>query len=296
MYINPYSMLNKEGKWLKANFHTHAGTGPNTCGSHNLIDVIKGYEEAEYDILTISNHDLFTRTTGLSQNLKLIQGVEYSHDPHMLTIGVEDYFNYDHQTAINKTIHAGGFVILCHPHWIHKEYWSNELIDSLSGYTGIEVIAPLIYRLEGSGLAIDTWDRLLTQGKLVFGFSNDDFHQWRDLGKGYNVIYSQSNNENDIKLAIESGCFFASTGVYLDTITFTNNKIYVRAKYPIDTYITQFTYQFYGENGKLLKTVYADDAEYTLTNEKYVRIQVIGENGSMMFMQPIYDDDYLKKP
>ena len=48
MYVNPYEGLKKDGRWLKANFHTHAGTGAGTCGSHGLIDVIEGYKEAKF--------------------------------------------------------------------------------------------------------------------------------------------------------------------------------------------------------------------------------------------------------
>ena len=296
MYVNPYEGLKKAGSWLKANFHTHAGTGAGTCGSHGLMDVINGYKEAGYHILCISNHDLYTHTEGLGESMKMLQGVEYSHNPHMLTLGVEAYFDTDHQEAINQTKQAGGFVVLCHPNWIHKGYWPNELIDSLTGYTGIEVINQLVYRLEGSGLACDIWDRLLSQGKIVYGFSNDDFHQWCDLGRGYNVIYAASAEYNDMKEAIDNGCFFASTGVYLDTFTLENNEIYVKAKYPINTYADDFTYTFVGENGAILKTAYGKDASYKLTGEKYVRVQAVGENGFMMFLQPVYDSDSFSRP
>ena len=296
MYVNPYERLRAPGAWLKANFHTHAGTGGGTCGSHDLLEVINGYREADYDVLTISNHNLFTFTQNLSEELCLIHGVEYSRDPHMLTIGVEEYFDCSHQEAIHKTVAAGGFVILCHPNWIHREYWPGDLMDSLSGYTGIEVIAPLIYRLSGSGLATDVWDRQLTRGKLIYGFSNDDFHQWRDLGRGYTVLYSASKSYPDIKASIESGCFFASTGVFLDTFSLADNRIHVKAKYPIPTYIHKFTYDFFGPGGERLKTVYGEAAEYTLTGEPYVRVQVTGEDGSMMFLQPVYNADKFQKP
>jgi len=52
---------------------------------------------------------------------------------------------------------------------------------ALKGYTGIEIFDSVIYRLNGSGLATDAWDFLLSQGKLVWKFGDDDFHRWYDL-------------------------------------------------------------------------------------------------------------------
>lgn len=41
MYINPYDNIDKEGcQWLRANFHTHAGTGEGTCGSLKNLTLI----------------------------------------------------------------------------------------------------------------------------------------------------------------------------------------------------------------------------------------------------------------
>lgn len=296
MYVNPYAGISKHGRWLKANFHTHAGTGAGTCGAHGLLEVIIAYKDADYNVLTISNHDLFTPTQGLVEGIRLIHGVEYSRDPHMLSIGAGEHFNAPHQETVDKTNQAGGFIILCHPNWIHKEYWPYEKIDNLKGYVGIEIVNQLIYRLSGSGLATDTWDYLLSRGKLVFGFSNDDFHHWRDLGRSFNVIYAQSDDYADIKKAISEGSFFASTGVYLDTLTLENNELYVKAKYPIDTYIDEFTYTVIGENGHVLKTLHGKDISYKLTNETYIRVQAAGENGFMMFLQPIYNADLFARP
>ena len=121
------------GRWLRCNFHTHAGTGPGTCGSNGLEDVIEAYRQSKYDILCISNHDLFTRTEQLSSGMKLIHGVEYSTHPHMLTIGVEEHWGKGHQETIDLTNKAGGYVILCHPNWMRKGYWSHEMLAATTG-------------------------------------------------------------------------------------------------------------------------------------------------------------------
>src|SRR5690554_3589884 len=119
MYINPYHGIDKEGFWLKTNFHTHAGTGANTCGAYEIEDVIALYKEAGYGALTISNHDFFSDVSDLQgkYDMVLLNGFEYSQGRHMLSIGVDDVIFAPHQEAIDKSLEQGGFVILCHPNW-----------------------------------------------------------------------------------------------------------------------------------------------------------------------------------
>ena len=67
MYINPYDNLDG-GRWIKVNFHTHAGTGEGTCGRHDIDFVLGLYKELGYGAVCISNHDLYTDTSGLSND------------------------------------------------------------------------------------------------------------------------------------------------------------------------------------------------------------------------------------
>lgn len=214
-YINPYENL-EDGKWLKANFHTHAGTGAGTCGFNPVDTVVGAYKHLRYDVLTISNHDLFTDTRSFTDDkILMVPGVEYSKQEHMLNIGVDrSLHEYDHQSSIDITTEMGGFTILAHPNWQRKEYWSFDTLLELKGYKGIEVINMLIYRLSGSGLAMDTWDFLLSNGRLVYGFGNDDFHAITDAGRSFNVIFSRGNTYESIRESIDKGSFCASTGLF----------------------------------------------------------------------------------
>ncbi len=298
MYKNPYECLrSSSGKWLKGNFHTHAGTGPGTCGSLGLEEVIYAYKQSGYNVLTISNHDLFTPTEQYGSGIRLIPGVEYSANPHMLTIGVRQHWGKGHQETIDLTRESGGFAVLCHPNWIKREYWPREEVDKLTGYTGIEVINWLIYRLEGSGLACDLWDHLLSRGKLVYGFGNDDFHLWCDLARSFTVIYADSDEWSDIKEAIDRGSFYASTGVALKNFSLEDNVIAIKAGFFIDSYVEDFTYRFIGEGGSVLAEERGSAASYALKgDEMYVRVEVTAENGAMLFTQPVYRDELFRKP
>lgn len=299
MYINPYhNVNNKNGHWLKANFHTHAGTGPDTCGAYEIDEVISLYKEAGYDVLSISNHDLLTDVQDYQQKygMILLNAFEYSTDPHMLCVNVNHMKKEIHQDAILDCNQQGGFAILCHPNWQRKEYWPWKDIDALCGYTGIEIFNGLISRLSGSGLATDTWDYLLSRGKLVRGFGNDDFHRWYDLSRVWTSLYCEGDNHEAVTQSITDGSFYVSSGLILQDLHFENSTISIAATAK-DTYVKDYCYKFIGKDGEILSEQYAETGQFHLNgNELYVRIQIIGENGAMLWTQPIYKQELFKNP
>ena len=166
MYIDPYEKIDFDQKnWKKANFHSHAGTEPNTCGKHEISRTIELYKEAGYEILTISNHDLYSDVSDYEKKYKMLMmnGFEYSLIAHMLCINVNNIIKGKHQYVINESKKQGGFVILCHPNWQTKEYWSVKEMNELNGFAGIEIFNSLIFRLKGSGSATDKWDDLFSR-------------------------------------------------------------------------------------------------------------------------------------
>lgn len=295
MYVNPYQNLSK-GKWRKANFHTHAGTGPNTCGSNDIDVVVKAYRDADFSFLSISNHDFFSDTTAFSdKNMSLVPGVEYSVKEHMVTVGCDrSLHEYDHQTAINITKEAGGFTIVAHPNWPQPWFWDKDDLLNLKGYVGIEAINILIERLKtGEPIATDVWDYLLTKGKLVYGFANDDMHQLGDVNKSYNIIYTEDLSYEAMRKAIDNGQFCASTGLFPEYLVIDGEVIKVRASNPKQPDNTSFTYRFITEEGKVLSEQTAKEGQYTLNGEKYVRVEVVSDDGSLLLFQPLFIKDAL---
>lgn len=297
MLINPYDRIGfSEGSWYRCNFHTHAGTGPGTCGSHSLDEVINAYQECKYDVLMISNHDIYTDTSTIPQ-ISMIQGVEYSNHPHMLTVGSPRAHRGSHQSAIDETREDGGFVILCHPNWMKKNYLEKDMLDSLRGYRGVEIMNTVISRLTGSGYACDVWDSLLSAGKKVFGFGNDDFHIMYDLGRSWNCIYSLSKSFVDIKDSVENGVFYVSTGLALDYLHLEGEVISAKVKYPTNTYVNNFEYKFIGQGGVLLNRQEGASATYNLRGkESYVRLEAASEEGFKLFSQPLYEESLFEEP
>jgi len=295
MYVNAYENLT-DGQWIKTNFHTHAGTEPNTCGFNPIEPVLALYRLLGYGALCISNHDQYTDTTGYDDGgMFLVQGVEYSDNPHMLTIGVDtSMHDLSHQDAIEATAKEGGFTILCHPNFIHKEYWPWERLDVLRGFVGIELINMFIYRSRGSGFAADTWDYLLRQGRLVYGFGSDDMHLLSDIGRSWTDIYMMDRGFDALKQAVDAGRFTVSTGLRLEYLTIDGNALRVKAVFLNNNYVKDFTYRFITENG-VAAVFQSESAEYILRGEKYVRIEAIAENGMMLFTQPVYQEGCLTR-
>jgi hypothetical protein len=113
-------------------------------------------------------------------------------------------------------------------------------------------------------------------------------HEELKLGRGYNYIYCEKRSVEAMICAVKAGQFCASTGLMPDYLRIENGKIHVKAKYPTQTFIDKFLYRFVGENGKLLSEQTGSEAVYALRGEKYVRIEAAGENGALLFFQPVW--------
>lgn len=300
MYIDPYQLIKESGAvWLKSNFHTHAGTGAGTCGENIIGTVLEMYKLAGYDVLAISNHDLLTDMAGYEKDFDIIlfNSFEYSAEPHMLCINVDEAYLDEHQSVVDKTKNASGFVILCHPNWQRQGYWPLESIKKLSGYSGIEIYNSVIKRLQGSALATDTWDALLSSGILAWGFANDDFHKWFDLSRAWITILSKSRDRSDILDSIEKGSFVASTGLMLDKYVFDGSSLSLSASLPKMVQKENFRYTFIGKDGEILSEQYSEEGKYELSgDELYVRVRVAADDGSLLFTQPLYKQDAFRRP
>jgi hypothetical protein len=314
MFANPYQDAWKEnGEWLKANFHVHAvpdggeirpfQLGRYTVTPKHVSEVIAAYRDAGYDVLMIANQGFFldTQEYAKKHDILMINGIEYVEEDGILCIGATEFISGEPQKIIDECTRQGALAVLCHPHWLRGRGMPPKLslqtMNKLRGYAGIEVLTAGIFNgFEGSGLATDVWDEYLSAGKLVWGFANDDFHTWFDIDRGWNVIYSRGRDLQSLKRAIEQGNLYASTGLVLRQFSFQGGVIEVEANLeptPADTIL----YEFVGENGQVLRKSSGKAARYHFEgNEKYVRVRALSENGAILWTQPVYDADKLRRP
>ncbi|MDP4119054.1 MAG: hypothetical protein Q8873_07690 [Bacillota bacterium] len=304
MYTNPYEGI-ETMQWYKANLHTHCGTGKGTPGRHELKDVIGLYRECGYSVLAVTNRDMFTDAGQYEEefDMTLIDGYEYCQGKEMLILNTKNVIYGNNQQVIDSAIRDGGVSFICHPNraiptgedmdengeYILKKCWSPAEIDRLSGFTGIEILNGKAFRIGGSGLAIDVWDYFLTHGKLIWGIGTDDFHRWEDLSRAFTVIYAPSRSKKDIINAIKRGRFYVSNGLLIKDVNFENNVLKISAKEEVPTFSNGCRFTVVGEHGRVLLTRFGDELVYEVNDkEKYIRVQITSEYGSMLWTQPFY--------
>jgi hypothetical protein len=222
--VHPYENLTG-GKWLRGNLHTHTTRSDGRLQPQAVVD---RYAKLGYDFLALSDHDVQSTpddyATIDSHGITLIPGNEVTaNGPHMLHINgtkrVEP--SADRQKVIDDALASGGFVIANHPNWgTAFNHVSTELLKAWNGYVGLEVYNSVCSWLPGSPYAADRWDLLLSAGRRVWGYANDDFHGIfeKEMGRGFNMVYAPSNSIGDIVSALVNGRCYASTGVIIKNI------------------------------------------------------------------------------
>ena len=70
-------------------------------------------------------------------------------NPICCVLDAMNYVTGTHQEAIDSGVEQGGFVILCHPNWIRKEYWLWKDIDNIRGFTGFGDIQSFDLQVRG---------------------------------------------------------------------------------------------------------------------------------------------------
>ncbi|NOU86360.1 phosphoesterase [Paenibacillus sp. LMG 31460] len=289
--INPYD---RKGIWLRGSFHNHT---TNSDGHHPLSTVYRMYHD--YDFLGISDHDLITEHEGEHTIGTVFEAIEVSSSQtHMLLVHpprslMDDYSNEfsitNYQRLSDICIENGGLSILAHPNRFFSHYWRHEDMLSMQRYNGIEVV-------NGDGnpeydIAFDKWDYLLSAGRRVWGFGNDDSHVYGQEKRAWNMVLTEENTNGAILTAIREGSFYVSTGYGFDGIRVEDGQIiYDLRSSPL--YDKMYKYvTLIGKDGCILheETGRINQVKYTVKgDEGYIRIAVYLEGGFGAFAQPIF--------
>ena len=198
----------------------------------------------------------------------------------------------DYQRIVNEITQSGGIAIFAHPHWLREDYWERDVLESLGNYTGIEILNG-DYVAGLTNIATDTWDRLLSMGRKVWGFGGDDFHNPNEFNKVWNTVRVNEKSTDNIVKALMEGSFYVSTGVELSEVKSENDQIYVAIE---DNCFTSRYYKFFrfiGRDGEILDTQISKNptAIYrTRGDELYARVHVLLETGQMAYTQPFFLD------
>jgi hypothetical protein len=305
------SIAQPANRWFKGNTHAHT---INSDGDSLPSEVVKWYKDAGYDFLVITDHEFITpiaplNSTPTSKGLLVISGQEvtdrYDKKPyHINGLGLTgvvrpaalDGAVVTLQRNIDNVRAAGAVPQLNHPNF----GWALSSADilKLKGVKLLEIFNghPLVNNQGGGGSRSteQIWDELLTAGMVIYGVADDDVHHLKRLGDrtaatpghGWVMVRASELTAASVLQALDSGDFYASTGVELLDLRSDPRRVSLTIK---TERWSKYTIQFIGSGGRVLKETHEVSAVYEITgNEGYVRAKVLESNGKAAWTQPVF--------
>ncbi len=299
------------GRWVKGNTHAHT---KNSDGNETPRRVMRWYQDYGYQFLVISDHEMITETASLDSDKNddfiLIPGMEISRSMDKLRVHVNalnpkrpvaaavvgQTAAQTLQNSIDAARAAGAIPQINHPNW----RWSLT-VEDMKGLSGVHLFELLNVNRDCNSFAAggkagteELWDGLLSLGLVFYGVASDDTHDYLGdfsidkayPGKGWVVVRVGELTPEAVCAGLESGDFYASTGVELTEVSVTKSEYRLAIK-PL--YDTEYTTLFIGKNGVVLKKEFGLAPSYSFTgDELYVRAKVLSSGGELAFCQPVF--------
>ena len=298
-------------RWYKGNTHTHT---LNSDGDSTPDDVVRWYREHGYQFLVLTDHNFLTSVDalqalhGADEKFLVIPGEEVTEtlgekSLHTNGLNIERVVPPQGGETVVDVLQRNVDAIRRErgvPHINHPNYrWSitpGELAQ-VRNYRLLEIYNghPMVNNIGGGGVPglEEIWDAVLSSGLLVYGIAVDDAHTFKQPGnpdvagpgRGWIAVRAPRLETGALMTALERGDFYASTGVELEEIQSSAERMTVRVK---TTPYSKYRIQFIGRQGRLLKESVEPDATYDISgNEGYVRARVLESNGRIAWIQPM---------
>jgi hypothetical protein len=298
-------------QWFKGNLHTHT---LNSDGDSTPDDVVRWYREHGYHFVTITDHNYLTSVDGLNalhgadDKFIVIKGEEvtdrFGDKPiHVNGLDPASFIKPPGgrsvvamvQNMIDAIRAARGVPSVNHPNY----GWaiSADELGQLQRTRLFEVFNghPLVNNLGGGGVPglEETWDRMLSSGKLLYGIAVDDAHYFKRPedktaprpGFGWVHVRAARLEPRAIVEALERGEFYSSTGVEMQAIDVSASALTLTVR---EERSSKYRIQFIGRQGRVLSETTASPATYIFKgDEGYVRAKVIESNGKLAWIQPV---------
>ena len=298
-------------RWYKGNLHTHT---VNSDGDSTPDDVVRWYRERDYQFLVLTDHNYLTSVDGLNavhgadDKFLVVKGEEVTDrfgakpihinglDVSRLVAPTGGASVLDLvQRTVDAIRDARGVPSINHPNYgwaISPEELGQvertKLFEVFNGH-------PTVNNLGGGGVPglEETWDRILSSGKMLYGVAVDDAHYFKRPedptaprpGKGWVHIRSPRLEARALVEALERGDFYSSTGVQMEAIDASVTGLTLVVKPEASS---KYRIQFIGRQGRVLSEVSTPTASYTFKgDEGYVRATVIESNGKIAWIQPV---------
>jgi predicted metal-dependent phosphoesterase TrpH len=286
--VNPFEA---EGKWYKANFHTHTNLSD---GDVNLPVRVKQYRDKGYQVLAVTDHEKTNNVAGYSDaNFLLISGME-THPAcpgaqvpyHLVCLNIPNGFlrNKDMtaQQVIDAVKAAGGEVIFAHPYW--SGHTTREML-AVDGYIGMEVYNSVCNSM-GKGYNSVQWDQLMNTGKIIPAVADEDVHSSSAVGQSWTMIKAKGLTTETIMNSLRDGSYYASCGPTIEEFKIENGTAVVKCS-PVVEICFMGPYTL-GSNILSGREHLMTSAEYKLPPTiKWVRAEVVDANGKHAWTNPI---------
>jgi PKD repeat protein len=209
---NPYgSVAWSTYNQYKANYHTHTTLSD---GSVAFQTVVNAYNTANYDILAMTDHNVTTWPwpNGVPAGMLGVRGNEFSNSHHDLGLHEFTVTSATLEQAIPNVQTNGGRNIIAHPgryNTASNWSWYIPWYRDYSTNVGMEVYN------QGDRYPTDRalWDNVNTnlfpaEGKMVWGFSNDDMHTTSHYFKNYQFMLMPELTDAAHKQCLDNGAFY----------------------------------------------------------------------------------------
>jgi len=297
--------------WYKGNLHTHT---VNSDGDSTPDDVVTWYRERGYQFVVLTDHNYLTSVTGLNalhgadDKFLVVKGEEvtdrFGEKPvHINGLDVDRFVPPTGGTSVvdmaqrmvDAIREARGVPSINHPNfgWAISpdelgQIQRTRLFEVFNGH-------PRVNNLGGGGVPglEETWDRILSSGKMLYGIAVDDAHSFKRPedpaaarpGKGWVYVRSERLEARALVEALERGEFYSSTGVELRSVDATKGGLTIAVR---EEPTSKYRIQFIGRQGRVLREETGPTASYTFNgDEGYVRAKVIESNGKLAWIQPV---------
>ncbi len=299
-------------RWYKGNTHTHT---LNSDGDSTPDEVVRWYREHAYQFLVLTDHNFLTSVDGLNalhgadEQFLAIRGEEvtdnFGNKPiHVNGINLSRVVEPQGGKSVLETLQrnidairaASGVPHINHPNfrWAItadelNQVQNNKLFEIYNGH-------PQVNNVGGGGAPglEEVWDQILSSGKLLYGIAVDDAHHFKRPwdrnsarpGRGWVMVRTDQLSVPKILDALESGEFYASTGVELQDYHVDEKSMTITLKQAGDS---KYRVQFIGTGGRILSEANSSPARYEFRgNEVYVRAKIVDSNGGLAWTQPVF--------
>ena len=192
------------------------------------------------------------------------------------------------QAEIDGVRTAGGVPMVAHPQWSHDNM-SYDMPTILAAMTNCNLMS--VYNwycqdLWGNGNSEAYWDTLLTAGKTIYGYAEDDTHGLGRQGYTFDRVGLASADLSlaNLKTILSNGTFYFGRSVtkWGDGITVSSYTVSGTGPGNTISIATNgaTTIQFIGSGGSVKQTTSASSATYTIDGtEGYIRIKATNAGG-----------------